>query len=90
MAQMLSRDLAHRDLIILSGMARGVDTSAHKGSLAAERPTIAVWGTGIDVIYSKENRSLSEQIIAAEALSGPSFRYESFLRRKIFLNAIAF
>jgi DNA processing protein len=45
-------------------MARGVDTSAHKGALAAKRPTIAVWGTGIDVIYSKENKSLSEQIIA--------------------------
>ena len=44
---MLSRDLAHRGLIILSGMARGVDTSTHKSALAAERPTIAVWGTGI-------------------------------------------
>jgi DNA processing protein len=60
---MLSRDLAHRGLIILSGMARGVDTSAHKGALAAKRPTIAVWGTRIDVIYPKENKSLSEQII---------------------------
>jgi DNA processing protein len=89
MAEMLSRDLAHRGLIILSGMARGVDTSAHKGSLAAEGPTIAVWGRGIDVIYPKENKSLSAQIIAAEALSCPSFRYESFLRRKLFLNAIA-
>ena len=51
MAEMLSRDLAHRGLIIISGMARGVDTSAHKGSLAAKSPTVAVWGTGIDVIY---------------------------------------
>ena len=64
MAEMLSRDLAHRGLIIVSGMARGVDTSAHKGALAAKRPTIAVWGTGIDVIYPKENKSLSEQIVA--------------------------
>jgi DNA processing protein len=64
MAEMLSRDLAHRGIIILSGMARGIDTSAHKGALAAKRPTIAVWGTGIDVIYPKENKSLSEQIIA--------------------------
>ncbi|HET6934253.1 MAG TPA: DNA-protecting protein DprA, partial [Candidatus Angelobacter sp.] len=51
-------------LIILSGMARGVDTSAHRGSIAARRPTIAVWGTGIDVVYPKENKSLAEQIIA--------------------------
>ncbi len=64
MAEMLSRDLAHRGIIIASGMARGVDTSAHKGALAAKRPTIAVWGTGIDVIYPKENKSLSEQIVA--------------------------
>ncbi|HEX3471625.1 MAG TPA: DNA-processing protein DprA [Silvibacterium sp.] len=65
MAEMLSRDLAHRGLLIISGMARGVDTSAHKGALAAKRPTIAVWGTGIDVIYPKENKSLSEQIVAS-------------------------
>jgi DNA processing protein len=64
MAEMLSRDLAHRGLIILSGMARGVDTWAHKGALTAKRPTIAVWGTGIDVIYPKENKSLAEQIVA--------------------------
>ena len=63
MAEMLSRDLAHRGLIIVSGMARGVDTAAHKGALAAKKPTIAVWGTGIDVIYPKENKSLSEQIV---------------------------
>lgn len=64
MAEMLSRDLALRGLIILSGMARGVDTAAHKGALAAKRPTIAVWGTGVDVIYPKENKSLAEQIVA--------------------------
>lgn len=65
MAEMLSRDLALKaNLIILSGMARGVDTAAHKGAIAAKRPTVAVWGTGIDVIYPKENKSLAEQIIA--------------------------
>jgi DNA processing protein len=64
MAEMLSRDLAARGLVILSGMARGVDTSAHKGALAAKGKTVAVWGTGIDVIYPKENKSLAEQILA--------------------------
>jgi DNA processing protein len=44
-------------------MARGVDTAAHKGALAAKRPTIAVWGTGVDVIYPKENKSLAEEIV---------------------------
>jgi DNA processing protein len=64
MAEMLSRDLAARGLIILSGMARGVDTAAHRGAIAAKRPTVAIWGTGVDVVYPKENKSLAEQIIA--------------------------
>lgn len=65
MAEMLSRDLAARGMVILSGMARGVDTAAHKGALFAKGKTVAVWGTGIDVIYPKENKSLAEQIIAS-------------------------
>jgi DNA processing protein len=64
MAEMLARDLAQRGLLILSGMARGIDTCAHRGALAANRPTIAIWGTGIDVIYPKENKSLAEKIVA--------------------------
>ena len=63
MAEMLSRDLARRGVVILSGMARGVDTCAHKGALDAGGTTIAVWGTGIDVIYPKENKKLAEQIV---------------------------
>ncbi|MGA8110068.1 MAG: DNA-processing protein DprA, partial [Acidobacteriaceae bacterium] len=63
-AAKLSRELAMRGLTILSGMARGVDTAAHKGALEAKRPTIAVWGTGVDVIYPKENKALAEQIVA--------------------------
>ncbi|GAA3769536.1 DNA-processing protein DprA [Terriglobus aquaticus] len=64
MAQMLSRDLASRGMVILSGMARGIDTEAHKGALEAKGKTVAVWGTGIDVIYPKENKRLAEQILA--------------------------
>lgn len=64
MAQMLARDLAARGLVVLSGMARGVDTAAHRGALEANGKTIAVWGTGIDVIYPKENKQLAEQILA--------------------------
>ena len=68
MAEMLARDLASHGLAILSGMARGVDTAAHRGALEArcnQSPgkTIAVWGTGIDVIYPKENKKLAEQIL---------------------------
>jgi DNA processing protein len=64
MAEMLSRDLRRRGMTILSGMARGVDTCAHKGALEAGGATVAVWGTGIDVIYPKENKKLAEQIVA--------------------------
>jgi DNA processing protein len=63
-AEMLSRDLAARGLVIVSGMARGIDTCAHKGALAARTPTIAVWGTGVDVTYPKENKKLADEIIA--------------------------
>ena len=64
MSEMLSRDLAHRRMTILSGMARGIDTAAHKGALAAKGRTVAVWGTGIDVVYPKENKKLAEEIVA--------------------------
>lgn len=63
MAEMLSRDLAAHGLVILSGMARGVDTAAHRGALGGQGKTVAVWGTGIDVIYPKENKRLAEQIL---------------------------
>ena len=63
-AEKLARDLAVHGILILSGMARGIDSAAHRGSIAAKRPTVAVWGTGVDVIYPKENKSLAEQIVA--------------------------
>jgi DNA processing protein len=64
MAEMLARDLAVRRVLVVSGMARGIDTCAHKGALAARMPTLAVWGTGIDVVYPKENKKLAEEILA--------------------------
>jgi DNA processing protein len=63
-AEMLARDLAARRLLVVSGMARGIDSCAHRGALAARMPTVAVWGTGIDVVYPKENKKLAEEILA--------------------------
>ncbi len=64
MAERLASDLAAQGLIIISGMARGVDTASHRGAIAAKGKTIAVFGTGVDVIYPKENSRLAEQILA--------------------------
>jgi DNA processing protein len=64
MAERLSCDLAARGLVIISGLARGVDTSGHRGAVAAKGKTVAVFGTGVDVIYPKENSRLAEQILA--------------------------
>ena len=64
MAERLACDLAAQGLIIISGMARGVDTSSHRGAISAKGKTVAVFGTGVDVIYPKENSRLSEQILA--------------------------
>lgn len=78
MAEMLSRDLAAHGLRILSGMARGVDSAAHRGALAVASPTIAVWGTGIDVVYPKENKSLAEQILAGGGAIVSEYRLGTF------------
>ena len=64
MAERLGCDLAAQGLVIISGMARGVDTASHRGAISAKGKTIAVFGTGVDVIYPKENSRLSEQIVA--------------------------
>src|ERR1700690_1353148 len=64
MAERLSSDLASRGLAIISGLARGIDTASHRGAVASKGKTVAVLGTGIDIMYPKENTRLTEQIVA--------------------------
>jgi DNA processing protein len=64
MAERLATDLAARGLVIISGMARGIDTASHRGAISAKGKTVAIFGTGIDVPYPRENTRLAEQILA--------------------------
>jgi len=63
MAERLACDLAARGLTIISGLARGVDAAAHRGAVSAKGRTVAVFGTGVDVVYPKEHNRLTEQIL---------------------------
>jgi DNA processing protein len=78
MAEVLARDLANRRMVILSGMARGIDTAAHRGALAAGGSTVAIWGTGVDVIYPKENKSLAENILVSGGAIVSEYRLGTF------------
>ncbi|HTV56866.1 MAG TPA: DNA-processing protein DprA [Terriglobia bacterium] len=67
-AHRLAGDLAPRGLVVVSGMARGIDSASHRGALEARGKTIAVLGSGVDVIYPRENKRLSEAIIESGAI----------------------
>lgn len=62
LAEKLSSDVANRGLVVVSGMARGIDAAAHKGALSANGNTIAVLGTGVNVVYPRENQKLYDEL----------------------------
>ena len=68
MAERIGRDLASRGLVIVSGLARGIDALGHEGALAANGLAIGVLGTGIDVCYPKENKKLFERVLEHGAI----------------------
>src|SRR5579862_9724494 len=67
-AHRLAHDLAQRQLVVVSGLARGVDSASHRGALEAKGKTIAVLGSGIDVIYPRENKKLADEIAKSGAV----------------------
>jgi len=69
MAERLAKDLADRGLVIVSGLARGIDACAHKGALRSPAgTTIGVLGCGIDVVYPKENKKLFDEVAERGAI----------------------
>src|SRR5262245_13554540 len=67
-AERLAGDVASRGISIVSGLARGVDSAAHRVSLAAGGTTIAVLGTGADIVYPNEHKALAKEIAATGAV----------------------
>ena len=67
-AEQLALDLAACGLVIVSGLARGVDSAAHRGALAAGGVTVAVLGSGVDVVYPPEHAALATTIAASGAV----------------------
>ena len=63
MAKKIANELSNRNIYIVSGLARGIDTCAHIGAIKEKAKTIAVLGNGLDSIYPSENKKLSEIII---------------------------
>ncbi len=61
-AERLGADLASRGIAVVSGLARGVDSAAHRGALSVGGTTIAVFGTGADVVYPSEHKALVKEI----------------------------
>lgn len=93
-AARMSRLLAQRDVTVVSGLARGIDTAAHRAALEAGARTIAVFGTGITQCYPAENRGLAEEITASGALVSQfwpsrSGGRDSFPRRNVVTSGIS-
>jgi DNA processing protein len=61
-SEKLARDLADLGLTVVSGMARGIDSFAHRGALQSSGDTIAVLGCGVDVVYPRENQKMADEV----------------------------
>jgi len=64
--------------VIFSGMARGVDAAAHRGALKGKGPTVAVFGTGVDVIYPRENKKIADGILESGGALISEFPLQTF------------
>lgn len=93
-AETFSRSLSEAGLTIVSGMALGIDAAAHRGGLAGPGSTIAVVGTGLDLVYPAKNKSLAHEIverglIVSEFALGTPALAQNFPRRNRIISGLA-
>ena len=90
----ITEEIAMQDVVVVSGMARGIDSAAHAGALAADGQTVAVLGCGADIVYPKENKKLYERIaekgaVLSEFRPGTPPVAENFPRRNRIIAALS-
>src|SRR5256712_6378195 len=83
-AEQLAADLARAGVIVVSGLALGCDAAAHRGALVGGGVTIAVMGTGVDIVYPAAHFQLAEEILAAGGALVSQFAYGTAPRRHNF------
>jgi len=93
-AAKLAAELASQGIVVVSGLARGVDSSAHRGCLDTGGPTVAVLGSGVDRVYPAEHRDLARMIsdngcVISELAPGATPRPEHFPLRNRIISGIS-
>lgn len=93
-AMQFAYNLSKHNINIISGLARGIDTYAHLGAIKAQKPTIAVVGCGIDIIYPEENKNIFEKItengaVISEYAIGTKPEKTNFPARNRIISAIS-
>jgi DNA processing protein len=93
-ARQLAGEFVRAGFCIVSGLAQGIDTAAHEGALEAEGRTVAVLGTGLDLVYPPENRRLQQRIaetgaVVSELPMGRSASRQTFPMRNRIVSGLA-